>query len=56
MSDLRLSAYYYSFTPTGQRDEFCLSHRSNLIRKMPDYYGPMWLDVPDDLPYVRPVK
>ena len=21
---------------------FCLSHRSNLIRKLPSHYGPMW--------------
>ena len=42
--------------PDWLTDEFCLSHRSNLIRKMPEYYGPMWPDVPDDLPYVWPVK
>lgn len=36
-------------------DEFCLAHRSNLIRKMPEHYGPMWPDVPDNLPYVWPV-
>jgi hypothetical protein len=31
------------------------SHRSNLIRKMPDHYGPLWPAVADDLPYVWPV-
>lgn len=30
------------------------SHRSNLIRKLPEHYGPMWPDVPDDLPYIWP--
>lgn len=30
------------------------SHRSNLIRKLPEFYGPMWPEVPDDLPYVWP--
>jgi hypothetical protein len=31
------------------------SHRSNLIRKLPDHYRPLWPDVPDDLPYLWPV-
>lgn len=31
-----------------------ISHRSNLIRKMPEHYGPFWPDVPNDLPYVWP--
>lgn len=42
--------------PDWLTDEFCLAHRSNLIRKMPEHYGPMWPDVPDNLPYVWPVK
>ena len=33
---------------------FCNSHRSNLIRKLPAHYGPLWPDVPNDLPYVWP--
>lgn len=32
-----------------------LSHRSNLVRKMPEHYGDIWPDVPNDLPYVWPV-
>jgi hypothetical protein len=32
-----------------------LSHRSNLIRKDPEHYGPLFPGVPDDLPYVWPV-
>jgi hypothetical protein len=31
------------------------SHRSNLIRKDPAYYGPLFPGVPPDLPYVWPV-
>lgn len=31
-----------------------LSHRSNLIRKLPEFYLPLWPDVRDDLPYVWP--
>jgi hypothetical protein len=35
--------------------DFHRSHQSNLIRKLPEHYGPMWPDVPPDLPYVWPV-
>ena len=31
-----------------------LSHRSNLIRKFPEFYGPLFPGVPDDLPYYWP--
>lgn len=31
-----------------------LSHKSNLVRKMPEHYRLLWPDVPDDLPYVWP--
>jgi hypothetical protein len=42
--------------PTWIGDEaFHLSHRSNLIRKDPQFYRPRFgADVPDDLPYVWP--
>lgn len=33
-----------------------LSHRSNLVRKYPDFYRVYWPDVRDDLPYVWPVS
>ena len=36
------------------RDEVHLSHRSNLLRKLPDHYRQFWPDEPDDLPYVWP--
>jgi hypothetical protein len=32
------------------------SHQSALLRKDPDWYGPKFPDVPDDLPYVWPVR
>lgn len=32
------------------------SHRSSLLRKDPEHYGPHFTDVPDDLPYVWPVR
>ncbi|HLJ35546.1 MAG TPA: MSMEG_6728 family protein [Ktedonobacteraceae bacterium] len=31
------------------------SHKSNLLRKYPEYYRQFGWDVPDDLPYVWPV-
>ncbi|MBG6237881.1 hypothetical protein IWX78_000836 [Mycetocola sp. CAN_C7] len=31
-----------------------LSHQSNLLRKAPEHYGPLFPGVPDDLPYVWP--
>jgi hypothetical protein len=39
------------FDPVLQR-----SHRSALVRKDPDHYRPHFPDVPDDLPYVWPVR
>jgi hypothetical protein len=32
------------------------SHRSALVRKDPAYYGAMFGDIPDDLPYLWPVR
>lgn len=32
------------------------SHRSSLLRKDPEHYGELFTDVPDDLPYVWPVR
>lgn len=40
----------------GDKD-FHRSHASNLIRKNPEHYRPIFGDdVPDDLPYIWPVK
>lgn len=44
-------------TPPWLGDEaFRRSHQSNLIRKFPEHYGPMFPGVPSDLPYVWPTK
>lgn len=32
------------------------SHRSNLVRKLPEHYGALWPDVTPDLPYVWPIR
>ena len=38
------------------REDFHRSHQSNLIRKDPEYYGPQFPGVPDNLEYVWPSK
>ncbi|WP_208006809.1 MSMEG_6728 family protein [Aeromicrobium phragmitis] len=37
-------------------EELHRSHRSALVRKDPEHYGPLFPDVPADLPYVWPVR
>jgi hypothetical protein len=37
-------------------DELHRSHQSNLIRKDPAFYGPLFPGVPPDLPYIWPSK
>ena len=37
-------------------EAFHRSHQSNLIRKDPTHYGPVFGDVPDDLDYVWPAN
>ncbi|MDF2491527.1 MAG: hypothetical protein K0Q58_105 [Microbacterium sp.] len=37
-------------------ETFHLSHRSNLVRKDPEFYRPRFGSVPDDLPYVWPAR
>ena len=42
--------------PSWLGDEaFHRSHRSSLLRKLPEHYRPLFPDVPDDLEYVWPV-
>ena len=36
-------------------EAFHLSHRSNLVRKDPEFYRPHFGGVPDDLPYIWPL-
>jgi hypothetical protein len=37
-------------------ESFHLSHRAALVRKDPEFYGPRFPDVTDDLPYVWPTR
>lgn len=41
-------------TPPVFLNDIALSHKSNLIRKLPEHYGPLWPSVPADIPYVWP--
>ena len=36
--------------------EIMTSHRSNLVRKKPEWYGAVWPDVPNDIPYKWPYR
>lgn len=36
-------------------DRLHLSHQSNLVRKLPEHYGPIFPEVPSDLEYFWPV-
>jgi hypothetical protein len=36
-------------------EAFHAAHRSNLLRKAPEYYRSFWPEEPDDLEYVWPV-
>lgn len=51
-----LARGHHPFKPPWFGDEeFHRSHRSNLLRKMPEHYGQFWPDERNDLPYVWPV-
>jgi hypothetical protein len=41
--------------PKWLNSSFCFTHRSNLIRKKPEYYRPLWPATPDNLEYIWPV-
>ena len=51
----RLDFMFDDYVPEFVTPEFTLSHQSNLIRKQPEFYRPVFgPEVPDDLPYVWP--
>jgi hypothetical protein len=45
-----------SLPPWLEDEDLLRSHRSALVRKDPGHYRPLFPDVPDDLPYVWPVR
>jgi hypothetical protein len=50
-----LSEYDLEKPPWFGDEALHLSHRSNLIRKNPEHYEPLFPGTPHDLPYVWPV-
>jgi len=54
--ELRTTTKSIQITPDWFCEELFLTHKSNLIRKYPEYYRPIFgNDIPDDLPYFWPV-
>lgn len=47
--------FLYERPPWVDDVDFLRSHRSNLIRKVPERYGPLFKGTPKDLPYLWPV-
>lgn len=41
--------------PSWLDASLCLTHQSNLVRKDPAFYGPLFPGVPNNLPYLWPV-
>lgn len=55
---LHLQSYHtrVHLPPWVGNDGFHRAHRSNLVRKKPEWYGPLFEPyLPDDLPYIWPV-
>jgi hypothetical protein len=57
-SEWNFSAIRDRITPSSEkipawygRESFHRAHQSNLIRKMPEYYGPLFPNVPNNLEY-----
>lgn len=44
----------FRLPPWVGNTDFHRSHQSNLIRKLPEHYGPQFPGVPPDLPYIWP--
>jgi hypothetical protein len=51
---LQYSSHAHQYSPTRFTNTVIDSHRSNLVRKMPERYRHFWPTIPDNLPYVWP--
>jgi len=51
----RMNYFDKQYPKWFKNKKFFLSHKSNLIRKFPEYYRPFWPKVSDNLPYVWPL-
>ena len=54
MQSLRLGDFDKSKPAWFGDEAFHLSHRSNLVRKLPDHCQLLWPDCPNNLPYMWP--
>jgi hypothetical protein len=52
----KTNAPIYALPSWLGREDIHLSHKSNLIRKMPQHYQHMWPDVKNDIPYVWAIE
>lgn len=51
----RWAGRYGAQPPWLGNEAFHLSHKSALVRKLPSHYGPLFPNIPNDLPYIWPV-
>ena len=51
-----MSDWHRHRLPCWLNEDFCAAHRSNLLRKDPEYYGQFGWTEPPDLPYLWPIK
>ena len=55
LSGLREEAEHKVYKPAFVGDtEFHTAHQSNLVRKLPEFYQPLFPGIPGDLPYIWP--
>ena len=57
----KINAYFDKTKPLNYpkwigNEDLHLSHKSNLLRKQPDYYKQYWPDTPNNLEYIWPVN
>jgi len=55
LKSLRVCSKNFTLPPWFGDEKFHASHRSNLLRKKPEYYGKFGWHEPSDLDYVWPV-
>lgn len=48
--------FILTLRPTWMIQDFIEAHRSNLIRKNPEHYKPLFPNTKENLPYIWPVK
>lgn len=54
-AELKANGEQLSYPTWMGRQDIHISHQSNLVRKFPEYYQPLFPEVPNNLEYVWPV-